>query len=197
MVSELSLSQMFQLQVEQTPDAVAVVDRHQSITYRELDYLSDRLAGYLQMYGVTLDETIGILMETCSEYVISYIAILKAGGAYIPLDLAYPNSFLGRILSEAKPKVIVTKSQYAGKVDPNLAVQVLSIDTDGAWRNCSFDEIGLSLRSLDNLAFVAYTSGTFFYHNPRIPYAHAIWHVFVLAGSISHGIAVGVQMVGA
>ena len=44
---------------------------------------------------------------------------------------------------------------------------------------------------------VAYTAGTFFYHNHRIPYAHAIWHVFVLAGSVSHGVAVGVQMVGA
>ena len=44
---------------------------------------------------------------------------------------------------------------------------------------------------------VAYTSGTFFYHNRRIPYAHAIWHVFVLAGSVSHAIAVGLQMVGA
>lgn len=43
---------------------------------------------------------------------------------------------------------------------------------------------------------VAYTSGTFFYHNRRIPYAHAIWHVFVLAGSVSHGIAVGLQMMG-
>jgi len=44
---------------------------------------------------------------------------------------------------------------------------------------------------------VAYTSGTYFYHNRRIPYAHAIWHVFVLAGSVSHGIAVGLQMVSA
>ncbi len=42
---------------------------------------------------------------------------------------------------------------------------------------------------------VAYTSGTFFYHNRRVPYAHAIWHVFVLAGSVSHAIAVGLQMV--
>ena len=41
---------------------------------------------------------------------------------------------------------------------------------------------------------VAYTSGTFFYHNRRIPYAHTIWHVFVLAGSVSHGIAVALQM---
>ena len=44
---------------------------------------------------------------------------------------------------------------------------------------------------------LAYTSGTFFYHNRRIPYGHAIWHVFVLAGSVSHGIAVGLQMVAA
>ena len=61
-----------------------------------------------------------------------------------------------------------------------------------------------TIRALSPLALawlfaggVAYTSGTFFYHNHRIPYAHAIWHVFVLAGSVSHGIAVGVQMVGA
>ena len=44
---------------------------------------------------------------------------------------------------------------------------------------------------------VAYTSGTYFYHNRRIPFAHAIWHVFVLAGSVSHGIAVGLQVLAA
>ncbi|MCH8187844.1 MAG: hemolysin III family protein [Proteobacteria bacterium] len=44
---------------------------------------------------------------------------------------------------------------------------------------------------------VAYTSGTYFYHNRRIPFAHAIWHVFGLAGSVSHGIAVGLQVLAA
>lgn len=44
---------------------------------------------------------------------------------------------------------------------------------------------------------VAYTTGTFFYHSRRIPYAHAIWHVFVLAGSVAHAIAVGLQVAGA
>jgi hemolysin III len=43
---------------------------------------------------------------------------------------------------------------------------------------------------------LAYTAGTFFYHNRRIPFAHAIWHLFVLAGSVSHAIAVGLQVVG-
>lgn len=39
---------------------------------------------------------------------------------------------------------------------------------------------------------VAYTAGTLFYHNRRIPYAHAVWHVFVMAGSVCHAVAVGV-----
>jgi hemolysin III len=37
---------------------------------------------------------------------------------------------------------------------------------------------------------VTYTAGTFFYHRPRMPFAHAVWHVFVLGGSLCHGIAV-------
>jgi hemolysin III len=41
---------------------------------------------------------------------------------------------------------------------------------------------------------LAYTAGTAFYHNRRIPYAHAIWHLFVLAGSACHGVAVGTQI---
>ncbi len=38
---------------------------------------------------------------------------------------------------------------------------------------------------------VAYTAGTLFYHNRRIPFAHAIWHLFVIAGSVCHALAVG------
>ena len=41
---------------------------------------------------------------------------------------------------------------------------------------------------------VAYTSGTVFYHNRRIPHSHAVWHGFVLAGSACHAVAVGLQM---
>lgn len=38
---------------------------------------------------------------------------------------------------------------------------------------------------------VAYTVGTLFYHGDRMPYAHAIWHLFVVAGSACHAVAVG------
>ncbi|NTU79037.1 MAG: hemolysin III family protein [Chloroflexales bacterium] len=41
---------------------------------------------------------------------------------------------------------------------------------------------------------IAYTAGTLFYHNRRIPFAHAIWHLFVIAGSVCHFVAVGVTV---
>lgn len=41
---------------------------------------------------------------------------------------------------------------------------------------------------------LAYTAGTAFYHSRRVPYAHALWHLFVLAGSACHAIAVGIQI---
>jgi hemolysin III len=41
---------------------------------------------------------------------------------------------------------------------------------------------------------VLYTAGTVFYHNERIPYSHAVWHLFVLGGSICHFAAVTAQI---
>ena len=91
---QLCLNQLFQNQTDRTPEAVAVVDGDKTMTYRELDRTTDKLAGFFQNQGVAFDETVGIFMETCMEYLIAYIAILKAGGAYIPLELAYPDALL-------------------------------------------------------------------------------------------------------
>ncbi|MEX0893091.1 MAG: hemolysin III family protein, partial [Gemmatimonadota bacterium] len=41
---------------------------------------------------------------------------------------------------------------------------------------------------------LAYTFGTVFYHSRRIPFAHAVWHLFVIAGSACHGVAVALQL---
>ena len=41
---------------------------------------------------------------------------------------------------------------------------------------------------------ISYTGGTFFYHSRRVPFAHAIWHLFVIGGSVCHCVAVGLQI---
>jgi len=156
----LCLHQLFQLQANRTPDSVAVVDGDKANTYAEIDRLSDVLAGYCQRQGVTFDNAVGIFMETCVEYLISYIAILKAGGAYMPLDLAYPDPLLEKILGEAKPKVIITKSQYSHRLDSPQVAKILNIDIDETWRSDTYDKDIVSSISLNNLAYIVYSSGT-------------------------------------
>ena len=157
---QLCLHQLFQEQVNRTPDAVAVVDGDKTMTYKALDLMTDQLAGYLQKRGVTLDESVGIFMETCMEYLVAYIAIQKAGGAYIPLDLAYPDALLEKIFDEADPKIIVTKRPYKNRFHPDSLSKTLFMDVDDTWKEGVYDKHAVSSISLDNLAFVAYTSGT-------------------------------------
>ena len=65
--NQTCLHRLFQRQAQSTPDALAVVDGYTSISYRELDDLTDNLAGYLQSRGITFDDPVGIFMETCAE----------------------------------------------------------------------------------------------------------------------------------
>jgi amino acid adenylation domain-containing protein/thioester reductase-like protein len=158
--SQLCLHQLFQYQASRTPTSVAVVDGGKVLTYEELDRLSDNLAGFFQKHGVTFDKVVGIFMETCAEYVIAYIAALKAGGAYLPLDLVYPDSLLTKMLDEAKPKVIITKSQYSHRLHPSRVAKILSVDTDKTWQLYTYDKDRVSSISLNNLAYIVYSSGT-------------------------------------
>lgn len=156
----LCLHQLFQNQAVATPKAIAVVDGDRIMTYGELDRTTNKLAGFLQKHGITFEKAVGIFMETCVEYVISYIAALKAGGAYIPLDPVYPDSMLKKIFDEAKPNVIITKSSYSHKLDSSLAARTLNIDEDETWQTYTYDKDIVSPISLNNLAYIVYSSGT-------------------------------------
>jgi len=71
---------MFERQVLLTPNNVAVVDDfNRKMTFDELNEACNVLADNLVLQGVGPDRPVGIYMERCIEYVISYIAILKAG----------------------------------------------------------------------------------------------------------------------
>ena len=74
------LHEMFSRQAKKTPDDVAVVtDGGVTMTFKELDEATDVLAMTLRIKGVKANSIVGIYMEKCMEYVVSYIAILKAG----------------------------------------------------------------------------------------------------------------------
>ncbi len=155
------LSQFLKIHAEKAPNSIAIVDGSTSITYKELDSVTDSLAAYLQNQGVTCNNIVGIFMEKSSEYVIACFGALKAGGAYMPLPLEYPDSMLSKIVILDQPTVIITKSCYASRLEPNAATVILDIDVNKDWKNYNPDLNSVSLTSsVDNLAMVVYTSGS-------------------------------------
>ncbi|KAF9351538.1 hypothetical protein BGX34_000508, partial [Mortierella sp. NVP85] len=103
----LCIHNLFEQQVERTPQATAVVYNGQSLTYVELNERSNRLAHHLISLGVQPDSLVAICVERSLAMIIGLLAILKAGGAYIPLDPTYASNRLRDILAGASPNILV------------------------------------------------------------------------------------------
>jgi aspartate racemase len=105
------IHQLFEEQVERTPDAIAVVFEDRQLTYRELNERSNQLARYLRKQGVGPESLVVLCMERSSESIIVLLAILKSGGSYVALDTNMPSKRMLRILEDARPTVIVVQSK--------------------------------------------------------------------------------------
>ncbi|KAK6440152.1 putative NRPS-like protein biosynthetic cluster [Oleoguttula sp. CCFEE 5521] len=159
------LAALFSLQVEATPDAVALEDEKTSYTYAELDKKVNELAILLQSHGVRRDSLVGVLLPRSADYVIACLAALRAGGAFLVLELAYPHELLADVLEDASPVVVVTYRAEIGKIKQGIPVISLDELQGAAGINGATDEAnslnGLPEENdLDRLAFVAYSSGT-------------------------------------
>src|ERR1700730_550866 len=105
------IHELFEAQVERTPDAVALVFEDQQLTYQELNRQANRLVRCLHKLGIGPGMLVGIFMERSMEMVIGLLGVLKAGGAYIPLDAAYPKARLAFMLQDAQAPVSLTQGR--------------------------------------------------------------------------------------
>jgi non-ribosomal peptide synthetase component F len=121
------IHQLFEAQVERTPDAVAVIFEGEHLTYQELNVRANQLARYLQKLGVKPEVLVGIYVERSLDLVVGILGILKAGGAYVPLDLAYPQERLAFILQDARMPILLTQQQLvkgvARRSDPDCLLR--------------------------------------------------------------------------
>ena len=152
------LHELIRDQVRRTPDAPALVDVRQTLTYAELDRRSDALAARLRADGVGPDQLVGVLMERRVDYVVACLAALKAGGAFLVLELAYPDALLADVLADARPRVVVTMAAHADRVDPSVPRLVLDDQGPAPTRPVAADDGGDPTPA--SLAFVSYSSGT-------------------------------------
>lgn len=156
------IHELFEKQVERTPQLVAVVYAGQSLTFAELNGRANRLARFLTEKGVGPDQLVGICVERSLEMVVGLLGILKAGAAYVPLDPDYPAERLARILEDAVPRVVLTQARLREGL-PKTVAEVVALDVDWAEiaERSSDNPHGraLGLRS-HHLAYVIYTSGS-------------------------------------
>ncbi len=158
--SETCVHQMFEAQVERTPDAVAVICGSVQVTYRALNRRANQLAHHLRALGVGLDVLVGLCVDRSLEMVVGLLAILKAGGAYVPLDPAYPQERLTFMLADAHVSVLLTQSSLGARLQPPAGTPTLDLDgIADRLRTESDDNPGSGVGS-ENLLYVIYTSGS-------------------------------------
>ncbi|NJL19777.1 MAG: AMP-binding protein, partial [Leptolyngbyaceae cyanobacterium SM1_3_5] len=107
---QTTIHQLFEAQVERSPDAVALIHQDQQITYGELNARANQLAHTLRGLNVH-SERVGICVERSIELAIGLLGILKAGAAYVPIDPKYPRERSDFMLRNAGVKVLVVSGE--------------------------------------------------------------------------------------
>ncbi|HEU5373874.1 MAG TPA: amino acid adenylation domain-containing protein [Ktedonobacteraceae bacterium] len=157
--NEQVFHQLFEAQVERSPDAVAVVDEHAQLTYRQLNERANQLAHYLLKLGVGPDVLVGLYVDRSVDMLVGLLGIHKAGGAYVPLDPIYPTERLTFMLEDSQAAVLVTQERLRSEL-PTSALTVVCLDTDLPLLDQQPGADPPSAARGDHLAYVIYTSGS-------------------------------------
>ncbi len=123
------IPQLFEEQVERTPEAVAVVSQGEAVSYRELNERANQVAHHLRSLGVGPEEVVGVCLERSIEMVVAVLGILKAGGAYLPLEPEYPVERRRWMVEDAGVRLVLTEEALSDLWDAG-ALKLVSLDTE-------------------------------------------------------------------
>lgn len=166
-------NQLFEEQVEKTPNNVAVVFEKQSSTYHQLNEKANQLARYIRetyrqetQKDLKPDTLITLCLDRSIDMIIAIFAILKAGGAYVPIDSNYPDERIKYILEDTKTKIVITQSHLQKKLNNIIGtdkqITLIPINENQTQKKIAeFSTKNLpQISHSKDLAYVIYTSGT-------------------------------------
>jgi len=154
---EKCVHQLFETQVEKTPEGVAVMYGDTSITYHELNQRANFLARHLQSLGVGPDVRVAIFMERAAEIVVALLGVMKAGGTYVPIHTSFPAERVQFILKDAEVRVLLINGNQFPPGDYPVHLVRLNEDTLSTSKDSSNPETKIAP---DHLAYIIYTSGS-------------------------------------
>ncbi|WP_438011794.1 amino acid adenylation domain-containing protein [Sorangium sp. So ce321] len=162
---ERCVHELFEAQVARAPEAVAVDDGTERVSYGELNRRANRLARHLREVGVTADARVGVCAERGAAVLVALLATLKAGGAYVPLDPAYPDERLAHIIEDSAPVAVLTAGagREVARRHVRGTVAVVDVELDaGQWASRRDDDLDARAHGVgaEHLAYVIYTSGS-------------------------------------
>jgi amino acid adenylation domain-containing protein len=153
------LHQLFEAQVEKTPQAIALIGEAQQLSYEAVNRRANRLAHHLRRLGVGPETRVALLLERSPEMIISLLAVLKAGGAYVPLDAAYPSERLRFMLEDTKAAVVITQQSLVNSL-PEQRGLIVNLDAEAETIARESAENPLPWAQAGNLSHIIYTSGS-------------------------------------
>ncbi|MBI3898385.1 MAG: amino acid adenylation domain-containing protein [Gammaproteobacteria bacterium] len=155
------IQQLFEVQVERSPTAMAAICDGHELTYHELNRRANQLAHHFIAQGIRPDDRVAICVERGLDMVVGLLGILKAGAAYVPLDPSYPIERLQFMLEDSAPVGLLTQASLKDRL-PRHTLPVVAIDTDTTLAQQSHDNPDPTVLGLtdQHLAYVIYTSGS-------------------------------------
>ncbi len=156
--TEQCIHELFEQQVEQSPDAIAMKYEEEEVTYQELNRRANQLAHYLRRRGVGVEEVVGISVERSIEMVVGVLGVLKAGGAYLPIDPTYPGERISYLLEDAGVELLVTQRGVKERLPGHRAEEVCIDECEEIGKES--EENPVKEVTTENLAYVIYTSGS-------------------------------------
>jgi amino acid adenylation domain-containing protein len=150
---------LFERMARTKPDAVAVIDAAESLTYSQLDRRANQLARLLCGLGISPGALVGVCLDRTVDMPVALAAVLKCGAAYVPLDPTHPADRLRYTLENAGVFCVITLSRFAAQIADAKAPLLALDELQSQLAKQSAESLERACKPED-LAYVIYTSGS-------------------------------------